>query len=78
MWFSHERAVESGAHFATVSLCSMPWRGHESVEVVEGAAEENRCAVPVVEAPAIAGGCAQLLAVAIAWAVLPTRRAKVE
>ena len=51
VWFSHERAVESGAHFATVSLCSMPWRGHESVEVVEGAAEENRCVVPVVEAP---------------------------
>jgi len=56
VWFSHERAVDSGAHFATVSLCSMPWRGHESVEVVEGAAEENRCVVPVVEAPESAGG----------------------
>ena len=56
VWFSHERAVDSGAHFATVALCSMPWRGHESVEVVEGAAEENRCVVPVVEAPESAGG----------------------
>ena len=56
VWFSHERAVESGAHFATVALCAMPWRGHESVAVVDGAAEENREIVPVVEAPARPGG----------------------
>ena len=56
VWFSHDRAVESGAHFATVALCAMPWRGHESKAVVDDAAEENRPVVPVVEVPARPGG----------------------
>ena len=56
VWFSHDRAVESGAHFATVALCAMPWRGHESEAVVNDAANQNRPVVPVVEAPAKPGG----------------------
>ena len=56
MWFSHERAVESGAHFATVALCAMPWRGHESADAVDAAVEENRDIVPVVDAPERPGG----------------------
>lgn len=56
VWFSHERAVESGAHFATVALCAMPWRGHESADAVDAAVEENRDIVPVVDAPERPGG----------------------
>ncbi len=56
VWFSHDRAVESGAHFATVALCAMPWHGHESAVAVAAAAEESRALVPVVDAPERPGG----------------------